>query len=56
MPVGCYKQMSTIKEGVIKRLQCNCKYWKILSRWSLISDIVNSFYASMMLLSFDECF
>ena len=22
MPLGCYKQMSTIKEGVIKRLQC----------------------------------
>ena len=22
MPVGCYKQMSTIKEGVIMRLQC----------------------------------
>ena len=24
MPVGCYKQMSTIKEGVIMRLQCTC--------------------------------
>ena len=23
MPVGCYKQMSAIKEGVIMRLQCN---------------------------------
>ena len=23
MSVGCYKQMSTIKEGVIMRLQCN---------------------------------
>ena len=22
MPVGCYKQMSAIKEGVIMRLQC----------------------------------
>ena len=22
MPVGCYKQMSTIKEGAIMRLQC----------------------------------
>ena len=22
MPVGCYKQMSPIKEGVIMRLQC----------------------------------
>ena len=24
MPVGCYKQMSTIKEGVTMRLQCTC--------------------------------
>ena len=23
MPVGCYKQMSPIKEGVIMRLQCS---------------------------------
>ena len=23
MPVGCYKQMSAIKEGVIMRLQCS---------------------------------
>ena len=22
MPVGCYKQMSAIKEGVILKLQC----------------------------------
>ena len=28
VPVGCYKQMSAIKKGVIKRLQCiisNCR-------------------------------
>ena len=23
MPIGCYKQMSTIKEGVIMRLKCS---------------------------------
>ena len=26
MPIGCYKQMSAIKEGVIMRLQCIFKY------------------------------
>ena len=26
MPVGCYKQMGAIKEGVIMRLQCICIY------------------------------
>ena len=27
MPVGCYKQMSAIKEGVTMRLQCICKIY-----------------------------
>ena len=27
MPVGCYKQMSAMKEGVIMRLQCNYIYF-----------------------------
>ena len=26
MPLGCYKQMSFIKKGVIMRLQCNLKF------------------------------
>ena len=34
MPVGCYKQMSTIKEGVIMRLQCIREFQLVFQKLS----------------------
>ena len=31
MPVGCYKQMNAIKEGVIMRLQCSRFFMNVLN-------------------------
>ena len=37
MPVGCYKQMSTITEGVVTRLQCTKLLNKMCTLYTLTS-------------------